>query len=1465
MWQIRRIYLDAIGTPAGRFADVTLDMADGRGRPLDSILWLRNGGGKSTIMALLGALVRPGRNDFLSAAEHRNDAGRHLEDYVLGSDTAHVAVEWGESDGRRLVTGAVYEWQDRQQPTDPNAQWQRLNQRFYTFLPDGDRAEIARLPFRIAGRPTAQEAFCTAIKALPGPADAVVARQRGEWTQTLASRGIDPDLWRTILQMNESEGGIEHQFLYANADEFVNYLLKLIVDPSIPDDVAKILTQVTAELATRPAVEADLRFCVEAMDRLTELDAAWRTARDASELVRIATADARLLRGSLMLAAEMATAEALEAKEATDASIAEAARHRAASDAARDTGNEYARLAAVLRERAADAQIAAIGVELGTATLDREGWLIAPQVADQFDLAEQRKTLTDALAAAEQDAAPVAARRVETASNYAIALESLAASARRQVAAATTQAAEATAAGEVARTEHTKAVTTLAELEASRRTARAAVERFDGELAAARAADVLGLDEEPAAAVVRLTAADEADATREDELRAAIVESEAAVARDRATRDALSPVVERAKFDAESAARVRDDLVARRDALASEPRLAVYLPSEDADVIGMGRTIRDSIAAGVARAESSVMDLHLDGADDERARHAIEATGLLPPAPDLARARALLDEAHIRAVTGWTYLAEVVREPDRQLAAFLAAPDLASGLLVQDPADLGRARELLADAGLRPTSLVAIGSTRELQDAADAGSPGRPAIPPNVSLFDAERAAEELARREAAASDRALARAQLEAERDLDRELQVRLNALLAECPPERLGELDAEVMRLRDSAQARTVELVALDAAIAGSIEQRAALGADLRATGDRRRVTDRARVRADALVASAVTVARDRETLAGLPALMSAAQDASQAADAAERAAAATATTARLRAASLQTQLDGYAALRAALPEDLPTDDTSLDDGWSLDGLATAWQTADESWTLATSGSPVAQDLASVTKREQRIRETLAAKPDEIVAHAKALLATPDGATDTTREHAAQAAAEEVKRLTLMQGELTHEKSEASREAEKWEAGRDRQRHRVVDEPASVEEAKRLEVACRAEQESEATARTTADDVARREEKRAADAAVRADAFADQAGRIIVPDEDGATVADTAFAGSVEEARRKAAEVSASLTALRSDEERDRRKLETAGNAITVWAGQDEWAAVKADVRSRFRTADVANELGPIAAKFRDEEIDLRRIEIAEHLRTLDEARSNVIGHAVGMIRQALRSIAKFSNLSKLPPDLGDWSGEKLIDVGPRTPVDDKDEAVMRDRVGRAVDSLITGQTATVAGMDLLWRALREVVGPTGFRARVMKPSPSFSVERVPVERMRKWSGGEKVTMALLLFVTIAKLRASNRGRDMAGAGALVLDNPLGKASYAPFLALQRRVAHSAGIQLVFLTGVADMRAVAQFPCVVRMRNAPDTARRRGYVQVTGRDIRDESEIARVDATRVYRLDDEPTLTLA
>jgi len=794
MWQLRRIRLDAIGTPAARFIDLTINLADGRGRPLDSILWLRNGGGKSTVMALLGALMRPGRNDFLSATEHRSDLGRHLEDYVLGSDTAHVVAEW-EDGGRRLVTGAVYEWTDRVQPIDPSAAHERLNDRWYSFFADNDRAELDRLPFHVAVRPVDQKAFLTAIRALPGAAEPVVAEQQSKWTQTLQARGIDPELWRTILRMNESEGGIEQQFLFADADAFVRYVLGLIIDPEVPDGVARILGQVITELAARPAVEADLRFCVEAIERLTGLDAAWRTSSEAAELTSLATADARGLRASLLAAAEIAQVEELEASSASEKASAEATAHRAASDAARDTANEYARLAAVMREEQAAERMAAIETRLAEAEEERKAWQATPAIVDLRDLSERRATLVEIVRAAETDAAPLAERRTAAAATYAAGLQAVIAGARTTLSDAERATAEQGAAAAAAKTAHAAAVGRRADLAATLSGARRAVDAVDARLSAARAAGTVDAGEAAVDAVRRLVDADELDARREDELRADVTAARAAVARDRAGRDLVVLAAERAKSELAVVVDLRADLIARRDSLAADPRLAVHLPSEDADLVGMGRSIRDSLSDALRRTEAAIIDVALDGVEDTRALAALEATGLLPPAPDLARAQDVLEGAGISAVSGWTYLAEAIGAPDARLVAFLAAPDLAAGLLVQDPADLGRARELLADAGLRPTSLVALGTTADM---AAAVTPSiRFAVPANPALYDAERGAEDRERREASSELRAERRAKLESDRDADRELHGRLIALLEDLPPTRMAELDAQISRL--------------------------------------------------------------------------------------------------------------------------------------------------------------------------------------------------------------------------------------------------------------------------------------------------------------------------------------------------------------------------------------------------------------------------------------------------------------------------------------------------------------------------------------------------------------------------------------------------------------------------------------------------------------------------------------------
>ena len=52
MPRLCRMRLSSIGHDSARFDDLTLDFTDRQGRPTNSVLWLRNGGGKSSLLSL---------------------------------------------------------------------------------------------------------------------------------------------------------------------------------------------------------------------------------------------------------------------------------------------------------------------------------------------------------------------------------------------------------------------------------------------------------------------------------------------------------------------------------------------------------------------------------------------------------------------------------------------------------------------------------------------------------------------------------------------------------------------------------------------------------------------------------------------------------------------------------------------------------------------------------------------------------------------------------------------------------------------------------------------------------------------------------------------------------------------------------------------------------------------------------------------------------------------------------------------------------------------------------------------------------------------------------------------------------------------------------------------------------------------------------------------------------------------
>ncbi|WP_433502276.1 hypothetical protein ACQP04_21095 [Pseudonocardia halophobica] len=1468
MWKMSRVRLDRVGPTAARFLDVTLDFTDERdGHPLDSILWLRNGGGKSTVLSLICALIRPRRRDFLATAA----TGKHLEDYVLGADTAHVVVEWSGPDGRRLVTGAVHEWADRAQPADPNRDHDRLNSRWYLFRPQAGRAELDLLPFEIDGRPATQKDFLAALRSWDAVPQAAVAVTDGQdrWARLLDEQGLDPAIFTALLQMNATEGGIEGQFQFRNADQFVRYLLELIVDPEVPGQVSAILERVRSGLAERPELLADLAFASEAVPLLRSLAEGRSALAEAEEAEQAVQGRAAGLAGAIAAGVRRARREEAVYSDLQEELSAQVTELRGLAATAEERESALRGHAARYRLEAARAGLAEAqaGQERARATL--AAWRAVVDVLRLRDARARVRSLEEQLAAAEEDAEPLRRKLAEAAARYARSLDRALAEQAEQSAELEDRLATARAAAEAARERARSATRVQGRLSGELAALQSRLAELDDGTAAARAHGHLEPEEEVAAAVERHRTADAEAAVelgrlleeraglreRREELRAA---AESLATERRA-------LVERHRAAAERVAALR----ARVAELGADDRLRALTGGDEVDPVAEAGDLEDLLTAAIARADRHRVELAVEGAEDERALGALGASGLLPPTLDLGRAQEAVEAAGIAVATGWRYLADSV--PQREHAAVLRAePALASGLLVHAEADLPAARRALAAAGIRPTTALVLATTADLDAVVRGGALERfELVTPAAALTDPAAAGAETAAREQARAARASRDAALVADRERDDDLRRGVRALRADCPPGTLEVLDGEVAAVAEEL-ARADEdavRVAADLAVADEREQdcerrREAAEATRRAAGVAGAVLD-------GLAERLAAAEESRARAEALPAEIEAAHEEVERAPAEEETARRQAREAEELAAGLRRSIAALREARDGL--DVPAGDLETADAPPLAEAQRAWESAERAYAKEVSDSALVAAVVEARRAVEVPAQQVAALPRAVHEAATALADGPE-AVDAEARAAAVARAENAAQAA---GEAVGSARSAVGLAEAESA-----RHpAVVDLPDPPGDAAKA-LALAAEAAEEHAAHRAATERARTEHEKAgglrAEARERASELGHQGQLLGVepPSDEGAdegdaipggVVSDGVISGGVisdgaipvDEATAEVTAVRDRLDAAGAAVRRGRGAVEKVAREIVLWSAADRFSAVKAAVRDRFRVSDVAGELGPEAEDLAGE-LETYAANLRGRLEELEEHKSVVVTAMTGMVRQALKSLARAQSLSELPENLGPWAGHRFLDVGPRSAVETAD-VVVRDRCSRLVDLLTSRGAEVPRGQELLWQATNAVVGDGNWRARVLKPSTALALERVPVERMRKWSG-EKVTISLLLFCMVAKLRATSRGRDLPGLGALPLDNPLGKANYVVFLDLQRKVAAANGVQLIFLTGVGDMKAVGRFPNIIRLRNTAN--RGREYVRVADRTQAGEDPAGAVDVTRIHR--DDPVLTL-
>lgn len=1473
MPRLARLRLVSVGHEQARMDDLLLDFRDRDGKPTDSTLWLRNGGGKSSILNLFFALLRPSRRDFLGGkADSRR---RSLEDYVLPQDHAVVVAEWeldrpsGTLDlaepTARLLTGVFYEWRTPQELRRLFFSGRVADAVTLESLPltreqdGGSRRRLTMASFRqewTALRERLPHLQCGATEVL------------SEWIQQLEAAGLDPDLFKYQIKMNLREGGADELFRFGTPEEFVDFLLELVLDPALADRISKNIAVYREQLLERRDRRLPERDLVQGLvQRLKPLrDIAEDRASLSGEL---ADASTRLFRLRRWVDERLTRvcAELIEVEDAERRHAAEAHRLRREVDV-------QSRDAAVMRLAAAQIRLARVDTELAQqervqdeAKLVSSTWDAAIPLRNARRFEQQAAMYRKDLERNQHNEAPLLVNLRRAAGALAAALaheiqtlrraqEDALETKRRSRDAARAleqQAKECTAA-------ISRADTQIAQME--RQEAMAAAAR--GELES-RGALVPG--ERGGAAMLRLGDQIEQARQAELDLRAAIEEQRARLGEiSRHRVEALA----RAQMRQEQARVLRTGLQAatdRRRQIEDDPLLARVLEVEALDIERASGEILNTLEARAWLEQERGVLARVEREEDQRSVKHLEEHGLLPPSPDVHRVLEAIRARLPAAWSAWEWIEQNIRR-DQRREFVIRAPELASGVIVRD-ADFEKAQELLAKSGVAPDAPVVL-LTATAAKANPSPSPGPRAVlgPASDAWYEKTSAEEELRRRRARLDqiDAKIRDAAALHRQILD--LAMRVREFRREHPR---GWFGAEEHRLLTAeaeaadAHTRTLELETEHA----STEQR------INGLEERREVRQNERLRCEADHHRVELYVRDHEApAADLQNALAQARQASKVqaaelerlqrdaaqrdmvADAAEQQAGRHGEEARAREEELR-------AVEYVEAEQQPHATPG-----PLDEYRDTYQHQKRSYEERVGKKELLQlaRQADDNAREERRKLNQLLRDGVTEAEARRLL---DSLDDPTRaEEEAQRARELHASARGLLGALSRDHkqakerlADAQRACTRWG---DVSEFLSGDLPASADEAD-LSVEQAEASVAQLTAEAALEDAAQKQSAaRGEGLKHRRSGLEKDRNRLSTIESSyshllsGGTAEPPPVELDDETFDSHLDELDTALRNARARAEDLDRRCQGAARLVRAWAGEARFERLHDSIAQQFRSLE-DQELERSAARWSGQ-LELRLEHVSAQLAEMDRHRDVLVGEVVSVAEEGLKILQKASTHSTLPEHVPGLGGAQFLRITCRPP-DDPGER--RGRIGDLVDELI-GEHEVPGGVALVQQAVRRLARP--IEVRVLNPDPALGRRYVGIAEMARFSGGEQLTGAILLYCTLAQLRARQRAMARKPSSVLLLDNPIGRASRPKFLELQREVARAMGVQLIYTTGVNDFDAMHALPNVIRLRNER-IDRNRGH-----RVVEHHAGEGAIEAARVVRPDapkqtvtavEEPTIS--
>lgn len=1442
----QNLYFDQVGHEHARFHDLSVELDDPvTGTPADTLVSIRNAGGKTSILALLFSLFLPSLNQFV----WQKTEGRTLGDYVLTNDTSLVAARVVTSAGV-VVVASYYEWPDRRRPVDYETKMTQLDRHWFVFNPDPAVLDIDSLP-RVddAGRLLTLREVTAELDRISHDNPRLrltVSRKQNDFAKALTDHGVDVSLLAAQLQVVGQEGGFEKLFTTDSELDFVNRLIGLLYDEKAADTLAEAIRKNADLLGRLPSVQLELQFARDVADRMATVQESALARADATAAYDDARVNADSLASSLREASTAAQANAATATSEADVTQIEIDKGYTARNAALNQHKAYQHIEANLRVEHARSQHSLLDESVTDARTELRAWEAVDQViatrTASAELDRLQASATELAMGADVERTALA----RAASLYRGGLDAFIDAAEIRLTGVTDAEGAARKQldrltqdhGALAAARQENAVV-IAQLEHQLR-------ELDKEVRRAQTAGDLASGQTPADAVTHWNTIAANAMTALEHHRAEISVTESALATLEGTEREASDELNRCTESLRLADGRWHLLEAAHAELVTDETVREIVGVDDVDPWAARSILTERLAERLATLETEVGALADEQERAKRTLAALSDSGLLPPSDDVRDVLAVLERAGVRAVAGYAYLARSVSTLNRE-ATIEAHPGLCAGVVV-DAEYRATARAALAD--LHLTGLVVVGTKEGLEATADVP---HLVVMPVAAAYDPDAAPELRMQVERAVIALAERRLEVATELTLIRSLADRLRAFF-ERVPIRKSFLDT-----RSAFEESRTALEEAGLAVGNARTQRTTLTGHL------------AGLRASFGLATETLHAADvrRERLAPLVEHYALAPDLGRQlnesdrqrsnleSDAAELARAIERTETQRRDA-----VDASSALRRDIQSfvnertrvgDVPTGDVPA--GVDLADLRQAWVTAGDELHRAVTDGALSAKIAAATSRlaDEKIRlgqygPEAADRADELVEHNGDAI---DAANRQIRLEGARRTYEQLvaaldgaqRHLDTWTELLTKRSAPAPASAGSSVA--------AIDEPA---EAERL-----AEAASAAEERIRAEVAAmekHRDELRdqAAELATTFAHFTNAAASLEATGADPLRVRADPYAGTPAEAAPAAQVATRTLVAAQAAVTHWDTALKDRVQVVRELPSLSTYVGLSRNVTASIAGLSVAILASADEATRQEDAWRVRADELAGEMERLDQHREISVTDLTGEMVKLLGRLSRAEHVSKMPVGLGEWSGQSFLRIRFENPREDI--AAFRFRMGEVIDGVVKRKTA-VSGLELLRMAAAAAM-PNGFRSTLFKPTPDMRDDRMSVTRLGAWSGGERLTAAVVLFCVVAAIRADRTGSRNFSPGALVIDNPLGQASYQPFVLLQRRIAGLMGVQLIYTSAIKDLPALAVFPNVVRLSNVLSGDGRK-YMRVERAALSPTRQLAKA---RVSRTGPPPTI---